>query len=312
MRLEPPPQPTPYQMPKTHARVRRTVYPYQAPVGRSRVPPVRQRDVQTSSSNMDSSDQLPAAIFQFLDLGEINIALQENEVGLYIIMCSRQSLPFVVSAIYWARLGEIEPLYRLKTTTAQHQCPTRPVARTLRTSVVPYDSLYPHSPSMKMIAWNRQGAGSVTFRTHAYELYSRHRPDILIIVEPCIVKGRAQAVINTLPYTHSRRVNPTGFFGGIWLLWNESTSFSVEILTHSDHSLHALVKVNLPPLTFLFTVVYASPNFAKRKIFWNYLENLVATISLPWVLLGDFNDMTSEDEKMGGLPLNKTRIAAFL
>ena len=102
-----------------------------------------------------------------------------------------------------------------------------------------------------------------------------------------------------------------GFSGGIWLLWNESTYFSVEILTHSDHSLHALVKVNLPPLTFLFTVVYASPNFAKRKIFWNYLENLVATISLPWVLLGDFNDMTSEDKKMGGLPLNKTRIAAF-
>ena len=75
----------------------------------------------------------------------------------------------------------------------------------------------------------------------------------------------------------------------------------MEILTHSDHSLHALVKVNSPPLTFLLTVVYASPNFAKRKIFWNYLENLVATINLPWVLLGDFNDMTSEDEKMAFL-----------
>ena len=85
----------------------------------------------------------------------------------------------------------------------------------------------------------------------------------------------------------------------------------MEILTHSDHSLHAPVKVNLPPLTFLFTAVYASPNFAKCKFFWNYLENLAATISLPWVLLGDFNDMTSEDEKMGGLPLNKTRIAFF-
>ena len=84
--------------------------------------------------------------------------------------------------------------------------------------MVPYDSLYPHSPSIKMIAWNCQGAGSVTFRTYAYELYSRHRPDILIIVEPHIAEGRAQAVINTLPYTHSRRVNPMSFSGGIWLL----------------------------------------------------------------------------------------------
>ena len=75
MRLEPPPQPTPYQMPRTHARVRRMVHPYQALVGRSRIPPVRQWDVQTSSSSRDSSDQLPAAIFRFLDLGEINITL---------------------------------------------------------------------------------------------------------------------------------------------------------------------------------------------------------------------------------------------
>ena len=34
MRLEPPPQPTLYQMPKTYAQVRQMVHPYQAPVGR--------------------------------------------------------------------------------------------------------------------------------------------------------------------------------------------------------------------------------------------------------------------------------------
>ena len=34
-------------------------------------------------------------------------------------------------------------------------------------------------------------------------------------------------------------------------------------------------------------------------------------ISLLWILLGDFNDMLAEDEKLGGLPVNRTRIAAF-
>ena len=50
-----------------------------------------------------------------------------------------------------------------------------------------------------MIAWNCQGAGSVAFRNHAYELHRRHRPKILIIVEPRIAEERAQVVINTLP-----------------------------------------------------------------------------------------------------------------
>ena len=34
-------------------------------------------------------------------------------------------------------------------------------------------------------------------------------------------------------------------------------------------------------------------------------------VSLPWVLLGDFNDMLSDEEKLGGLPVNRTHISAF-
>ena len=68
----------------------------------------------------------------------------------------------------------------------------------------------------------------MTFRNHAYELHRRHRPDILIIMEPHIAEERAQVVINTLPYTHSRRMDTTGLFGGIWVLWNESPSCKVE------------------------------------------------------------------------------------
>ena len=74
-------------------------------------------------------------------------------------------------------------------------------------------------------------------------------------------------MINTLPYTHSRRVDPTGFFGGIWLLWNESPFFKVEIITYSEHSIHALVKVSSPSISFLLIAVYASPNFNKRNFF---------------------------------------------
>ena len=64
-------------------------------------------------------------------------------------------------------------------------------------------------------------------------------------------------------------------------------------------------------ISFLLTAVYAPPQFHKRKLFWEYLQNLAMYVSLPWVLLGDFNDMISDEEKLGGLLVNRTCISAF-
>lgn len=95
------------------------------------------------------------------------------------------------------------------------------------------------------------------------------------------------------------------------MLWNEGNNFRVEILTTSDYSIHTLVKVLNQSYPFLLTAIYASPNFSKRKILWNYLKNFASSVDLPWILLGDFNDMLEENDKIGELPFNGNRIAAF-
>ena len=100
IRLEPPPQSNPYHMPRTHVRVCHSVHPYLAPVGYLRTPAVKQRNTQASSSNVASLELLLKAIFLFLDLNKINIALREEESKLYIIVFSNQSLRFVVSATH--------------------------------------------------------------------------------------------------------------------------------------------------------------------------------------------------------------------
>ena len=131
---------------------------------------------------------------------------------------------------------------------------------------IPNDYLNPNSSSMKLVAWNCQGAGNVAFCNHAHELYRRHHPQILIIVECCIAEDRAQAFINTLPYSHSQRVDFIGFLGGIWILWNKGNNLKVEMLTTSEYIIPALVKVPSQSRNFLLTAIYASPNFKKRKM----------------------------------------------
>ena len=95
------------------------------------------------------------------------------------------------------------------------------------------------------------------------------------------------------------------------MLWNEGRNLRVEMLTTSEYRIHALVKVPSQSHNCLLTAIYAFSNFNKRKMLWEYLKNLAPLVNLPWVLLGDFNKMLTEDEKMEGLPLNGNRISTF-
>lgn len=40
--------------------------------------------------------------------------------------------------------------------------------------------------------------------------------------------------------------------------------------------------------------------YGLRRILWAYIESLAQSINAPWMVLGDFNDVTGAGEKMGG------------
>ena len=133
-------------------------------------------NMQEGSDSAMSLEALLEAIFCFLDLNEINIALKEEEAKIYITMFSNQSLPLIMSILYWPRLAKLKPMYWIKTMTSTYQCITRSTSRTLKTSGwVPNDYLNPNISSMKMVSWNCRGAGNKAFHTHAHELYRLHR-----------------------------------------------------------------------------------------------------------------------------------------
>ena len=103
---------------------------------------------------------------------------------------------------------------------------------------------------MNMAVWNCQGVGNEAFRTHAHKLCHLHCPQNLIIVESHIANDRAHVVIDTPPYSHSKRVDLIGFSGGIWMLWNENSRLIVEILTTSEYS--SMHSSRYPPTLLLF------------------------------------------------------------
>ncbi|XVF28490.1 hypothetical protein REPUB_Repub15cG0033500 [Reevesia pubescens] len=123
------------------------------------------------------------------------------------------------------------------------------------------------------------GAGSLDFLRHVRELIRAHRVNILIIVEPRISGSNADRVIRKLKFDGVAKVDARGFSGGIWVLWKAT--------------------------------VYASPTPSVRELFWNYLANLHTFDSLPWLLVGDFNQILSSSEKQGGRPEPLSRMRPF-
>ena len=67
------------------------------------------------------------------------------------------------------------------------------------------------------------------------------------------------------------------------------------------------MKVRSSSLNWILTAVYASPRHKERCMLWNNLTTVANTYNLPWIIAGDFNEMLSSDDKLGGRPINLYR-----
>lgn len=121
--------------------------------------------------------------------------------------------------------------------------------------------------------------------------------DILAILEPRISGTRALQIAKSLGFSNYHIVDATGFFGGVWLLWNDN-SISIQIIAHSGQSITALVQLGTN--WWLLTVVYANLCPGHRESFRAYFDGLAQASKLSWLILGDFNDIVCADEKSGG------------
>lgn len=131
--------------------------------------------------------------------------------------------------------------------------------------------------------------------------------DLIILTETRLSGGQETAIISTLGFERYIKVEAMGFSGGIWVLWNP-LNILVEPLATYFHEVY--FKVQVSSSIFLLTALYASPDFYIRKTIWelSYLSNFITT---PWLVMGDFNDISHPNEKFGGNPLTERKMKIF-
>lgn len=126
----------------------------------------------------------------------------------------------------------------------------------------------------------------------------------MAIVETRDFEERATQIVNKLGFSKAFVIDPVGFFGDLWLLWNPSI-VDISCTSYSRWSIHVVVSLVNYHLSqpWLLSSIYGSPNHAICQQLWDELEAVSSMSGCSWLTLGDFNTVLRHGDKVGGNPL---------
>ena len=122
-------------------------------------------------------------------------------------------------------------------------------------------------------------------------------PDIVFLSETKNLHKVVARKTERLGFSYLKTITPHGRGGGdLALLWKEGINLEIISSCKNYFDTKLIYEGNQSYATF----VYGDPNKKKRKIIWEYLTALTLIRDSPWILTGDFNDITGNSEKEGG------------
>ncbi|XVE58118.1 hypothetical protein DITRI_Ditri04bG0144300 [Diplodiscus trichospermus] len=94
---------------------------------------------------------------------------------------------------------------------------------------------------IKFMIWNSVGALNAYRQRVVMDLINSLQPAVLVLTETRLSRARAEEIIGTFPFDDHRVTPNLGYVGGMWLLWRSGV-VEVEVLSFTEHEIHALIK----------------------------------------------------------------------
>lgn len=148
--------------------------------------------------------------------------------------------------------------------------------------------------SLLEYSWCGQHVG----KRHTRKLVNKYRPSLVIMVETHCPSSHAVKFWRNLGYDLCVCSEAQGHSGGIWMLVERGSNFTADVVDIFHH----VVTISLRKGNKLWfcSAVYASHVPTVRETLWQHLVQLRSTISGPWLLMGDFNEVLLPSEVRGG------------
>ncbi|XP_042972741.1 uncharacterized protein LOC122304536 [Carya illinoinensis] len=110
-------------------------------------------------------------------------------------------------------------------------------------------------------------------------------------------RNKVESIRNKIGYQHSFVIESRGLSGGICFLWKDHVE--VELLTYTQHHISLKVSAEGEQSPYLLTGFYGFPDAARRAASWELLRAIKPSVNLPWICIGDFNEILHSYEKFG-------------
>ncbi|KAH7837746.1 hypothetical protein Vadar_017480 [Vaccinium darrowii] len=118
-----------------------------------------------------------------------------------------------------------------------------------------------------------------------------------------------ETIRRNLGFNSSSYVDPEGLSGGLALWWNKDVKIEVELI--SKNFMHVIVTDSLNQKMWAVTFVCGCPSKVGREKIWDAIRDIARFEVLPWVCMGDFNQVLSVGDKLGGHIPSQRLISAF-
>ncbi|CAN1132549.1 Transposon TX1 uncharacterized 149 kDa protein [Linum perenne] len=138
------------------------------------------------------------------------------------------------------------------------------------------------------------------------DLIRKFRPSIIFISETRNQRKVLEQKRRAARFPNFWYQDPIGSSRGLAIWW--VGNLNVDVLSSSEFYVDLRINGNA---TFFLSCVHAPNDSQERANFWNHLSTIRMNREDPWILIGDFNTLMSNEEKEGGLDLSYEALEPF-
>ncbi|XP_071933097.1 uncharacterized protein [Coffea arabica] len=157
---------------------------------------------------------------------------------------------------------------------------------------------------IKFIVWNIRGAANKESLRHIRCTCRSNDIRLLILLEPLANVSHLESVQLFLGFDFAQSF----VHNKIWIFWCSDARYS--FVEAADQVVH--IHVSFPSGSSIFILtVYARCNRIGRRQLWEALEQFSTSVTLPWMAVGDYNVISSAEERIGGSAPNIRDLEEF-